>query len=61
MKKTKVWPCKIGTIPMLVIIRRGKPAVGKHLYVRENCDGSKWSMVIVDGVNPDGYFFGYYL
>ena len=51
-------PCKIGTIPALVVFRyRYKLAVGKVLIVRDPGTGSGWYKVRVLGINPDSHYF----
>jgi len=51
-------PCKIGTVPSLVILRGSeKPKLGEKIMYRIAEDGSKWECGIVDRINPDGYFF----
>ena len=57
-QKSAPRPCKMGTIPMLVIVDgRTKVAVGKRIRWREAESNSKWGYALVDRVNPDGYFF----
>lgn len=56
--RLKQVPCKIGTIPRVVIVDgRCRIAVGKEIRVREPIHGSRWQTVKVWKVNPDGYFF----
>lgn len=58
MTERKVVSCKIGTIPAVVyIVGFAKPEVGKWLYVQYKGHGEKPFKVLVDKVNPDGYFF----
>jgi hypothetical protein len=56
--KPKVYSCKIGTIPALVVIKgNSKSAINKKLAVRYAKNGEAYFNVIVDKINPDGYFF----
>lgn len=50
-------PCKIGTVPGLVIVKKGtKIVVGKVIDYRKY-DGYVWERGLVHQVNDDGYFF----
>lgn len=54
----KKHPCKIGTIPSLVILKyRYKIKVGKRIIFREDQIGSKWMRGKITQVNDNGYFF----
>jgi hypothetical protein len=51
-------PCKMGTMPMVVIVDgRCKVEPGKRIRWREAQHGSKWRHARVEKVYPDGYFF----
>ena len=50
---------KIGTIPALVLVLgtdRHRMTVGRYIRVKER-EGGKWTKVLVDRVNDDGYVF----
>jgi hypothetical protein len=49
-------PCKLGTMPAMVILDgRARLAVGKWVQVRE-CVGGPWTRVLVQRIDADGYF-----
>lgn len=51
-------PCKVGTIPSLVILRyRYNIEPGKRIVFRMAAHGTRWETSIVDRVNENGYFF----
>jgi hypothetical protein len=57
-KKVKAWPCKVGTVPWVVVVwGNSRPKVGRHITFRDWKHGSGWQEGIVTRVNPDGYFF----
>jgi len=58
MSKPKLYSCKIGTVPALVILRYNYKLVpGKRIEVRYPQPNTKWQTVMIDRINPDGYFF----
>lgn len=54
----KVHPCKVGTVPGLVILRYNYKIEPNKRIVFRNADyGTKWQTGIITEVNDDGYFF----
>ncbi len=60
----KVLSCKIGTVPAFVVLKAGyKVAVGRRVWVRDanpfpdRSAPLPYYEVLIDRVNPDGYFF----
>ena len=52
--------CKIGTVPygkMLVCNKRKLPVVGQMIKIRKDEPQSQRIWVIVDSINPDGFYF----
>lgn len=56
------YPCKIGTIPMVVfaVDKRTPLEVGRIVRIKR-MRGSKWENVKLTRVDSDGYFMGYLL
>ena len=57
--RNKLWSCKEGTIPELIVLRYNyKIREGlRIIYRHENEGQNNWRTGIIWRVNPDGYFF----
>ncbi len=56
------YPCKIGTIPMVIfaVDKRTPFEVGRMVRVKR-MRGSPWETVVIDRVDADGYFKAHWL
>ena len=57
-RKSKVYPCKLGTIPEFVNLRYNyKLEVGKIVKFKREREGqNQWKDGIIEDVHPSGYF-----
>lgn len=58
-RKPKVYPCKVGTVPGLVVLwKNSKPKVGHKIKYRDDeLTYGRWETGIVWKMHDDGYFF----
>lgn len=53
----KCTSCKIGTMPMLVLVHGADKAMKAGKWIRiKYAEGGRWERVLVTRVDPDGYF-----
>jgi hypothetical protein len=58
MKKPKVYPAKVGTIPALIVLRRSyNLREGLRIEFRDWKSPHAWRRGKIDKINPDGHLF----